>query len=283
MSTYYTIISANLRPEIQERLSIGLFISNGEHFHFQYSKNKLAAARTLLSADAFQTLKDGLLNIERLCNEEKKSSSELFQTKAILHQTSYIDYLSRYNNNLIVFSKPKVIDVEFNAENFNHLYSQYIENLTLSPNENLTLENKIELFKQTKGEVLAKYFDIDKEITSKEVLDLIVPVSVTLIGKNENPTFVQSIDMNKRVDYIRNDIAEVLFLQKAFKTADQTCVAMALTEEPDKQQYPVQHTIWQQLRKVNDIRNVDISEAETIIDYAIEHGVQPLFAKKEGS
>lgn len=277
MTTYYTIISAVLRPEIQEKISIGLFLSNGQDFCFQYSKNKLSAIKTLLSSNAFQNLKDGLANIESLTLKSKERELSLFKEKSFLHQTQYIEYLSRYNNNIITFSKPKEIDIAFNNLNFNRLYSQFIETNPTETIPQSTKSNRIEDFKKNRVEDLGKYFNIDQEITSSEISDLIVPVSVTLIGQNEVPTFIQSIDMNKRVDFLRNDIAEILFLQKAFSSAHRECIAMTLTEEPDKELHPVQHNIWSQLRKVTDIRHVDASEADSIIEYAREHDVHPLF------
>lgn len=277
MTTYFTIISAVLRPEIQEKISVGLFISNGEDFYFEYSKNKLSALKPLLSSEAFQNLKDGMVNIENFSKKVKNREFSLFAEKTFLHQTKYIEYLSRYNNNLISFSKPKEIEVAFNSDNFKKLFNQYIDNQPITTMQTLPEGSKIEVFKKTRYEVLHKYFNIDQEITSNEVSDLIVPVSVTLIGQNEVPTFIQSIDMNKRVDFIRNDIAEILFLQKAFSYAHKDCIAMTLTEEPDKKVYPIQHDVWSQLRKAVDIRHIDASEAETIIDYAREHHVKPLF------
>ena len=55
---------------------------------------------------------------------------------------------------------------------------------------------------------------------------------------------------------------------------------MAITNEPNKFEYPQQHDIWTQLRKeINNIKQFDISEAEAVIDYAIEHNVQPFLNK----
>jgi len=129
-------------------------------------------------------------------------------------------------------------------------------------------------------DILSQHFNIDEEITFREVPNLIVPVTVSLIGQNEVATFVQSLNLEKRTDKLSNDISEILFLQKAFSSSQKESVAIAITQEPDKKLFPKQHEIWQQLRNTKDIINYDISEAQRVIEYAEEHRVRP-FLKEE--
>ena len=82
-------------------------------------------------------------------------------------------------------------------------------------------------------------------------------------------------DMERSTNFLITHISEILFLQKAFSFSANQCVAMAITNEPDKNKFSEQHDIWQQLRKTADIKNYDISEADAVIEYAEEHGVQP--------
>jgi hypothetical protein len=130
-------------------------------------------------------------------------------------------------------------------------------------------------------DILSQHFNIDEEITFREVPNLIVPVTVSLIGQNEVATFVQSLNLEKRTDKLSNDISEILFLQKAFSTSQKESVSIAITQEPDKRSFSKQHEIWQQLRNTKDIINYDISEAQRVIEYAEKHDVRPFLKEEE--
>jgi hypothetical protein len=50
--------------------------------------------------------------------------------------------------------------------------------------------------------------------------------------------------------------------------------------EPDKNAYPTSHDAWNDLRKGNKFNYLPLDDIEQIKDYAIAHGVQPLFTKQ---
>jgi hypothetical protein len=275
MPTHYSILSALIRPEIQEKITIGMLLMDEDELYFDYSKNKLAIAKTLLSNNGYISLKDALHNIETAAKIQQNKKQPVIQgmEKLSAFKKSYIDYLSRYNNNLLSFSSPKKIETEATAKTFAILYSKFIDNTAAVSKPKFI--STIEKFKEARRPVLSKHFNIDEEITHKEVPNLIVPVTITLIGQNEAPTFVQSVDMERSTNFLTTHISEILFLQKAFSSSSNPCVAMAITNEPDKNKFPEQHDIWQQLRKTSDIKNYDISEADGVIAYAEEYGLQP--------
>jgi hypothetical protein len=280
MATYYSILSALIRPEIQEKITVGLLLIGDNDIFFEYSKDKLNSAKSLLSESAYLSFKDALKNLEATVtaqqNTNKKHQISL-EKKGPLSD-SYIEYLSRYNNNILGFTSPKEIELEANASIFSNLYKKFIDDATKKDEESLIPEAKS--FIVNNRDILAKHFNIDEEITFREVPNLIVPVTVSLIGQNEVATFVQSLNLEKRTDKLSNDISEILFLQKAFSTSQKESVAIAITQEPDKKLLPKQHEIWQQLRNTKDIINYDISEAQRVIEYAQKHDVRP-FLKEE--
>lgn len=281
MATYYSILSALIRPEIQEKITIGLLLMDDHHVFFEYSKNKLNSARTLVTENAYLSLKDALKNIGATVDLQLNANKtyELdFEKKSPL-TNSYIEYLSRYNNNILAFTIPKEIELEVNSSIFSNLYKKFIDNAAVKKEDQFL--TAIKPFIVSRRDILLRHFNIDEEITYREIPNLIVPVTVTLIGQNEVATFVQSLDLEKRTDKITNDISEILFLQKAFSISNKESVAMAITQEPDKKLFPKQHDIWQQLRNTKDIFNYDISEAEKVIDYAEKHDVRP-FLKEAG-
>lgn len=281
MSTQYSILSILIRPEIQEKITIGFLLMDEEKLFFEYSKRKLGIAKNLLSDNAFKSLKDALNNIQSTANIQysKDGFANLNPKTANIFNKSYIEYLSRYNNNILSFTSPKSIELEVSATIFSKLYQRFIDN-TVIHQEKAIVRSDIEKFKISNRAVLSKYFNIDRKITHKELPHLIVPVTVTFIGQNEVPTFVQSLDLEKSTPSLTNDISEILFLQNAFHEMNKESVAMTITSEPNKDSFPKQHDIWNQLRQNKDIKNFDISEAVSVIEYAKDHNVLPFIGEE---
>lgn len=275
MTSKYSILSVLIRPEIQEKISIGIILIDENNIHFNYSKNKLNIAKSLLSKSAFSSLKDILYSISSL-----SKNLEISDNKSPF-SSSYLEYLSRYNNNILAYSQLKEIELSASDINFQKLFDKYIDStISISHIEKKPFETKLHHFKKERRKDLQQYFNIDKEITHNEVEGLIVPVSVTFIGQNEVPTFVQSLDFERRTDFLVKDISEIIFLQNAFRDTNKESCAMAITNEPNKYEYPQQHDIWTQLNNASTkIKQFDISEAEAVIDYAIAHNVQPFLNK----
>ena len=106
----YSIIYGVIRPEISERLSVGLIIVDGDNVKVRYSPEKLDVFKLLLSPEVYKSMG----NLLRLWTE-----------KNIINMCN-IDYLSRYMNNLITFSPLQTIDLEPSQENEDWLYRNYV-------------------------------------------------------------------------------------------------------------------------------------------------------------
>lgn len=133
MATKYSILSALIRPQIGEKISIGLLLTDDTgHAFFSYSKDKLAAAKHLMSDAAVLLLKDGVRNIATAARQEARSSTGQPTLENLgmqsLFSDSYIAYLSRYNNSILQFSAPKDIDVAASQLSFQQLYELYVDN-----------------------------------------------------------------------------------------------------------------------------------------------------------
>jgi hypothetical protein len=279
MATYYSILSVHIRPEIQEKISIGfLLVGEGKVF-FNFSRNKLLAAKGLLPDTSFRLLKDSLKNIETTAAiESNKDNAQLLLNDSLKKNTfsvSYIDYLSRYNNNVLSFSTPKKIDIQASEEIYDQLFNKFIDD-----SETVTAiskTNNVDRFKANNKVQLVKHFNVDREFTSIEIPKLIAPVKVDLLGKNEIPVYVQAVDLDKMVYHIEYELAQLAFLNLAFNEEEKPAKGFVLSREPDKKEFK-QHNIWKQLRSSKQFEYIDLSEPEKILEYAKKHGVQPLVA-----
>ena len=121
MKNYYSIIFASIRPEIEEKISIGLLFWNETKKYFEYSNKKLSLSGNLFSDNSYILLKDSLTNIEHTIDLKDKSLDK-----------DYIDYLSKYNQNVLKWTSPKIIDLDVNKDNFKKLFSKLIDNSTVN-------------------------------------------------------------------------------------------------------------------------------------------------------
>ena len=281
MFTQYCILFALIRPEIQEKISIGLLLFNNEEVYFSYSKNKLNAAKNLLTKSSFKLVKDILENIEDKIeddnNDLNKSSLKIFKNKAFdnTFSLSYITYLSRYSNNAICFSEPKEININLDNQSFKGLFKKYIDNHSEKP----STQEKPKLFdiiRQKYETKIYAHFDVNKEVTHDLVKNLITPVRVDFTGRNEIDVYAQTVDMESSPTTVANHINSFIHLKSTYKTNNIPVQDFIITKEPNKITYPKQHDIWVQLKHSKFLNYLDFSESQKIIDYAEEHGVLPL-------
>ena len=151
MFSHYSILSVQIRPEIQEKLSIGFLLVGSGKVFFNISKNKLSAARGLLPENSFKILKDSLHNIEAKAKSENDQGDRQLliddSFKINTFSIQYIEYLSRYSNNILNFSSPKQIDIKATEFVFKNLFHKYVDD---ELHEKLIFQSKkntVELFK----------------------------------------------------------------------------------------------------------------------------------------
>lgn len=276
MKTFYSILSVNIRPEINERLSIGLLMICGEKVLFRYSSSKLSVIQKLISKEVYKATQNYLKLVETSVssNEAISSNKNEFQLKIEskydrLFSEQYIEYLSRYNNNLISFSKPNFVDLEANEQIFGLLFNKFID---LEENTDQVVIRRIDRFKKQYYPHVKSFFNIEQEINSTQYSGLFTPVKIDLMGKNDIEVFGQSIDFEKKVYSIECNIGILLQLNRALPNAKQFVIGY----EPDKN-LEINHRVWNNIRQSSEFEYVDVSEAEKITEYAINHGVTPLF------
>lgn len=273
MQSHFSILSASIRPEIQEQVTIGLLLVGSDSIHFRYSKNKLSVVRELLSPVANKYLKETLKQISFAADKENERQKGIYAGVEAINKSfslSYLEYLSRYSNNLVTFSSPKVIELHSSEDLFVTLFKKYIDKDAFA--DKVTEQKNFEYRRATFFEKVQPYFNIEKEITNHEVPGLIIPVKVDLIGKNEKEVYAQAIDLERQTYHIQNDLAVLFMLNKALKNAK----GFHISSEPDKKLFHSHHETWQSLRTFKESEYVDLSEVKKIEEYAIQHGVEPL-------
>lgn len=279
MATHYCIFSAQIRPEIGEKLSIGLLLMAGERVYFKFSKNKLAGARGLLPDGTYRLLKNSLNQVEAAVRQLEEQHQTLpgsgFTDTPI--SVAYMQYLSRYNNNVLTVSAPKELNLPANDLLFDQLFLKFIDDTAMAATADR--EELLHSFKATHLETLQRHFNIDREFTCREIPGLIAPVRPDFAGINEVPVFAHAIDLSRTIYHIENDLAQLALLKLAHESNGRAAVSFVIAREPSKNQ-PRQHQVWQQLYEGSQFKYVDLQEPDKLLRYAEAHGVVPFILEE---
>jgi hypothetical protein len=284
VSIQYSIISALIRPEIKEKISVGIIMFDNENTLLRYSIPKLNIAKELLSENGHKLLREVLKNIEYNVQISQPSylkkrgfdfelennhSSQVFSIE-------YVSYLSKYSNNSISFSEPKRIEMELSKDSLNLLFEKYVNDVKEIEPENKKKEEKLFniISKKYKGRI-DKMFDISKEVTHEIVPNLITPVTIDFSGRNGIDVYVQTLDMQQHTNFISNHINCLFQLKSIYSKNRIEMKDFIIAKEPPKTLIK-QHDIWNQIRKQNIFDYVDFSETDRVIEYAEKKGVKPL-------
>ena len=268
MKTFYSILYALISPETGEKISLGILLSDGEKAIFRQSKWKLSIVHSMVSAEQgrFITAYLNSLNRNTFSGRPMKTELEFNDAGLSLLNEKYIEYLSVYNQNVISFSKPNIIDVEVSDSSINKLFTKLINEKPKSTIENHRLQKIKEQFISR----AIPYYHIDRLIKPEEFPKLIMPVTIDFIGKNERPVFAQLFDFERPLSPIKNDFFDLQQLQDVI--AGQGFV---VSWEPDIEKFATQHQAWNALRSMKDLEYIDESEIDKLEEYAVQHGVKP--------
>ena len=107
----YSIIYAVIRPEISERVSLGLIFVDGDKVDVRYSQQKLDAVRGLFPPKEYEFLSQVITSMP---------------TDGSVNSVEAINYLTRYSNNLIAVSPLQTIDVASSEQSKASLFRNYI-------------------------------------------------------------------------------------------------------------------------------------------------------------
>lgn len=280
MQTYYTVLYIPVNTSLEERLSIGLIMSDGENHYFKYSQSKLQVIKALVSTKMHSMLKSYFKNLDNEANQRLNLNNEIFNStikseKGKWINLSYLTYLSKYSNNLIQYSEPKPIGIELNNENFNKLFEKfiYINEEVMPVVNNVTIYDKVKLNLYPKIE---NRVNIDTTLTANEIPNLFVPLEINFIGMNEVPVAGQTFDFEKRHYNLENDITRFISLAKALELeGKKDGKYFILGKEPQVSHNDKNFLIWKQICETKFLDFVDIDEIEKIENYLVDHNVTP--------
>lgn len=273
MNTFYSIISVMIRPEIEEKISLGMLMISENGIYLNISKTKLSVCKDLLPELHYLGVKNEITSIRNYYTHIRKEAetNDLFSTDLYeVTKESYLRYLSNYKTNLVVFSKPIKLSLQVTKEIFDTLYEKYVDEelYAVEVDEN---EKSIEKFRREFIPKLQPYYNTNLAVGSDMIPGVLAPIKFDLVGRNEIPVFAKSIDLERRTYNVEHDV-NALYPIKDLSTNAKTFI---ISKEPDKK-LQFQHSVWNNLRTSPWFEYIDISEADRLEVYAKEHNVEPI-------
>ena len=107
----YSILYAMIRPEISERVSVGIIFCQNGQIEVRYSTAKLNAVKSLLPQGDFNYLRRTVLSMA---------------TKNTIGSMASIDYLNRYSNNILAVSSIRQVKMDSPHISREKLYKMYV-------------------------------------------------------------------------------------------------------------------------------------------------------------
>lgn len=208
MKSFYSILKYVNNPLSNEIIALGLVIIADEQVYFHLSHQKLELAKKL-NPKNFKLLEFSLNNFKNFVKKETIDES-LFLFKSEKHlNKQFLNRLYDYNNGILQFSKPEVINSIISTSTFHDYFRKFIgEELFFEEKEKISefkkvIENK--LYKPLKDRI-----DIDYTLKKKQIETLFFDFHFDSLGVNGSLYAAKAIDFNsnRQLGQIRNDISD---------------------------------------------------------------------------
>ncbi|MCC5904607.1 MAG: hypothetical protein JJU13_00240 [Balneolaceae bacterium] len=166
-----------------EKIAIGMFLNANRKPLFDYSEDKLKMASKIINSEAVDSVEKLLKNIKRKIDSlsKDKNQKEAFDVDPFTN--SYFDYLNRYSNNLILYSKPEENIGDFKLDDFDSLFKLLVDkNYGFEEKETVVFGKKVE--ETLRASRVSERVDIKYRVPKDRVKSILRNHQVDYIGAN---------------------------------------------------------------------------------------------------
>ena len=285
MATFYSIVYANIRPSVDERVSIALLLRDEKEILFKHAPKKLDFLRAILPTEAFSLLHTCIKNLDQyIANPVSVNKSynyslgiDLFNQRFL--EESYVSYLSTYSNNLLSFSAPKAIDVAVTEDVFAKLFTKYVHTDWLERKK----QQRSNVFERVEKQLYPKineHVNINPTLTTALLPKLLRPTKVDFIGLNGIPVVGQIVDFSsKNLFALEGHVNRLYSIDNALEAEGYFESKYYIIGQEPVETLKEQHDFWQQVRKLSLFDVVPVEEIDKIDEYMEENKVQPFYQK----
>lgn len=209
MKSFYSIVRFYSNSLSKENIAIGLIMLSEGKLFFKFSEEKIDFV-SKLNPSSSKLLNFSLSQIKESLIEPTLNDKKIIVDDELFN-LSYLERLSNYNNGIIQFDKPSLVNQVYNEEKFNSFFDKYIsiksEKNTLPKVINSVFHDCI---KKSLYDPLKDVIDVDTIIKKKEIPSLYFNYHLDGLGVNGAIYTVKAIDVNsnKPLSQIQKVIAE---------------------------------------------------------------------------
>lgn len=208
MKSFYSILYLKSESISDEKIAVGMFLNIDRKPLFDYSEDKLKVASKIIDSDAVDSIEKHLKNIKKKVNSisKDKNQKETFEIDPFTN--SYFDYLNRYSNNLILYSKPEENIGDFKLGDFDSLFKLMVDkNYGFVEKDTATFRKKVE--ETLRASKVSERVDIRYRVPKDRVTSILRNHEVDYIGANGKIYSGNVIDTSSDHYTIENKVYQV--------------------------------------------------------------------------
>jgi hypothetical protein len=208
MKSFYSILKYVNNPLSNEIIALGLVVIADEQVYFHISHQKLELAKKLNSKN-YKLLEFSLNQFKNFVKKETVDESVyLFKSEKQLNK-QFLNRLYDYNNGILQFSKPEVINTVTSYNVFQDYFRKFIGEELISEEKEKISEFK-KIIQKKLYAPLKDIIDIDYTLKKKQIETLFFDFHFDGLGVNGSLYAAKAIDFNsnRQLGQIRNDISD---------------------------------------------------------------------------
>ncbi len=223
MENYYSIVRFVSNPLSDENIALGLLVVSSDaqrgtdsvdaRVMHRISAAKVSFAKKLNPGCA-KLLDFSLKQLDSFLRSELQDQSNRTVQFPIRVKHAFLERLSSYNNGLLQFSKPRLIDSDTLASVFDEYYDRFIEPQALVPNhiaEQQPIRSRMEerVIRNFYQPLLGK-IDVDYTLHKQQLPSLFFDYHLEGLGVNGAMYAVKALDLNgkQQLDTIQKEIVK---------------------------------------------------------------------------
>lgn len=286
MKSFYSILKLSPNIATQDSVALGLILFDGQKFRYYISDNKLKLAKKLTD-DQTLDLKF-MVNqiIENLSNvNSDKEEEKLFYKFDSLSNSSFFDYLSKYSNGLIQFSKPNALFEKIDDNSFEKLvYFLFKESVTETFTEIVDFDVSKQIVRQKLISKVENKVHTEYKFRQKTFPSIYFSYEMDCVGLNGSLIGAKSLSFTKSLQVIDKDISHyftlISSLSSQFNKSLKENKFYLISEEP-KEVGSKEHKFWESVSYNDLISVIHPEESNEVADLIIEKNASKFLSELE--
>lgn len=254
-------------------LSVGLLVCDGSKYWLRFSEARKSTLKHLMDENADVVdfiIKQITLHVQSLSNKIHKSDNNLFPLNSFLN-SEFFNYLNKYSNGLLRFSKPSFLNDVISKEKFLKLFSLLIDkNIEGEPKLKNTLNEKFyATINKNLIEKVERKIHTKVKINSSILPSMYFQFEMDCIGLNGAFVGAKAIPFNKSIPSLDKEISHYIALISLLSTNYNRDVKnnnfFLIADEPSEISSP-EHNTWENIIKNPLFKVVNSDQVNTIAE-----------------